>query len=66
MQTSSNDQENGDEDFYLDVDSLQTHGINVADLKKLKTAGICTVRGLKMMTKKKLCQVILSLALSSK
>jgi hypothetical protein len=32
----------------------QNHGINVADLKKLKSAGICTIRGLKMNTKKKL------------
>ena len=46
-----------DEDFIVDIDSLQAHGINVADLKKLKSAGICTIRGLKMNTKKKLCQI---------
>ena len=34
-------------DFFVDLDGLQTHGINVADIKKLKAAGICTVRGLK-------------------
>jgi len=44
-------------DFFIDVDQLQTQGINVADLKKLKSAGICTTRGLKMITKKKLCNI---------
>ena len=34
-------------DFFVDLDGLQAHGINVADIKKLKAAGICTVRGLK-------------------
>ena len=29
----------------------------MADLKKLKAAGICTVRGLRMITKKKLCAI---------
>ena len=44
-------------DFYQDIDLLQSHGINVADIKKLKTAGICTVRGIQMTTKKKLCAI---------
>lgn len=44
-------------DFFIDVDQLQSQGINVADLKKLKSAGICTTRGLKMITKKKLCNI---------
>ena len=46
-----------DEEFIVDIDSLQNHGINVADLKKLKSVGICTIRGLKMNTKKRLCQI---------
>ena len=47
-----------DEDsFYQDIELLQTHGINVADIKKLKSAGICTVRGFQMVTKKKLCNI---------
>ena len=46
-----------DEDFYQDIELLQNHGINVADIKKLKTAGICTVRGIQMITKKKLCNI---------
>ncbi|KAF8786916.1 Meiotic recombination protein DMC1/LIM15 like protein [Argiope bruennichi] len=36
------------------IDLLQEHGINVADIKKLKTTGICTIKGLQMTTKKKL------------
>ena len=48
--------EEGD-DFYQDIEMLQSHGINVADIKKLKTAGICTVRGIQMITKKKLCAI---------
>jgi len=47
----------GEDDFYVDVEQLQTAGINMADLKKLKAAGICTIRGLNMITKKKLCQI---------
>lgn len=45
------------DDFYQDVDLLQNHGINMADIKKLKTAGICTIKGLQMTTKKKLCAI---------
>ncbi|PRD21872.1 UNVERIFIED_CONTAM: Meiotic recombination DMC1/LIM15-like protein [Trichonephila clavipes] len=43
-----------EESFFQDVDLLQEQGINVADIKKLKTSGICTIRGLQMTTKKKL------------
>ncbi|EEC08841.1 meiotic recombination protein DMC1/LIM15 homolog [Ixodes scapularis] len=46
-----------DEEFFQDIDMLQNHGINVADIKKLKTAGICTVRGVQMTTRKKLCAI---------
>jgi len=46
-----------EDDLYRDVDLLQNHGINVADIKKLKTAGICTIKGLQMITKKKLCAI---------
>lgn len=45
---------NEDEQFFQDVDILQQHGINVADIKKLKCSGICTIKGIHMMTKKKL------------
>ena len=46
-----------EDSFYQDIEMLQNHGINVADIKKLKTAGICTVRGIQMVTKKKLCNI---------
>ncbi|XP_063382041.1 meiotic recombination protein DMC1/LIM15 homolog [Cydia fagiglandana] len=46
-----------EETFFQDVDILQKHGINVADIKKLKTAGICTIKGIQMSTKKKLCNI---------
>ena len=43
--------------FFQDIELLQSHGINVADIKKLKSAGICTIRGIQMTTKKKLCAI---------
>ncbi|OXA65172.1 meiotic recombination protein DMC1/LIM15 homolog [Folsomia candida] len=46
-----------DETFFQDIDLLQNHGINVADIKKLKSVGICTIKGVIMCTKKKLCNV---------
>ena len=46
-----------EESFYRDIEELQNHGINVADIKKLKSAGICTVKGIQMVTKKKLCNI---------
>ncbi|CAG0887575.1 unnamed protein product [Darwinula stevensoni] len=48
------EEEEEEECFFQDVDLLQNHGINVADLKKLKAAGICTVKGVQMTTKRKL------------
>lgn len=51
-----NDEED-EESLFQDIDLLQNHGINVADIKKLKQAGICTVKGIQMTTKKKLCAV---------
>ena len=46
-----------DQELMVDIDQLQAHGINVADIKKLKSAGICTVLGIQMITKKKLCSI---------
>ncbi|KHN77738.1 Meiotic recombination protein DMC1/LIM15 -like protein, partial [Toxocara canis] len=43
--------------FYQDVELLQSHGINVADIKKLQGVGICTIKGIMMTTKKRLCDV---------
>ena len=49
--------EEEEDDFFQDIEMLQNHGINVADIKKLKTAGVCTVRGIQMVTRKKLCNI---------
>lgn len=49
--------EDDEDDFFMDVDVLQNHGINAADIKKLKTAGICTLKGIQMATRKKLCAI---------
>merc|ERR1712183_599671 len=46
-----------EDSIYQDIVLLQNHGINVADIKKLKAAGICTVKGIQMVTKKKLCNI---------
>ncbi|CAG7732672.1 unnamed protein product [Allacma fusca] len=46
-----------DESFFQDIDVLQSHGINIVDLKKLKSAGICTIKGIMMCTKKRLCNI---------
>ncbi|XP_064457152.1 meiotic recombination protein DMC1/LIM15 homolog [Ornithodoros turicata] len=49
--------ETEEEEFFQDIDVLQQHGINVADIKKLKSAGICTVKGIQMTTRKRLCNI---------
>ncbi|XP_071983998.1 meiotic recombination protein DMC1/LIM15 homolog [Engystomops pustulosus] len=46
-----------EESFFQDIDMLQKHGINAADIKKLKSVGICTVKGIQMTTKKALCNI---------
>jgi hypothetical protein len=38
--------------YQYNVDVLQGFGINVADIKKLREAGICTVEALQMSCKK--------------
>lgn len=42
---------------YSEVDKLQTYGINAADLTKLKSAGLCTVLGVLMTTRKDLISI---------
>jgi meiotic recombination protein DMC1 len=39
------------------IDKLQEHNINAADINKLKAAGICTVKGLLMVTRKELLNI---------
>uniref|UniRef100_A0A914UKS0 Meiotic recombination protein DMC1/LIM15 homolog n=1 Tax=Plectus sambesii TaxID=2011161 RepID=A0A914UKS0_9BILA len=43
--------------FYQDVELLQSHGINVSDIKKLQGVGICTIKGIMMTTKRRLNDV---------
>lgn len=38
----------------ITIDKLQEHGINALDITELKGAGICTVKGLLMVTRKEL------------
>ena len=42
---------------YVSIDTLQEHNINAADITKLKAAGICTVKGLLMVTRKELLNI---------
>ncbi|KAH8554362.1 meiotic recombinase Dmc1 [Umbelopsis sp. PMI_123] len=49
--------EGDDELYFTEVDQLQNYGINVADINKLKSAGICTVRGIHMATRRSLCKI---------
>ncbi|OQR76839.1 meiotic recombination protein DMC1/LIM15-like [Tropilaelaps mercedesae] len=45
-------------DFIIqDIGLLQEHGINVSDINKLQGAGICTLRGVQMATRKKLINI---------
>ncbi|KAA0195613.1 hypothetical protein HAZT_HAZT010301 [Hyalella azteca] len=43
--------------FFTDIDEMQAHGINAADIKKLKSVGICTIKGVQMTTRRKLCAI---------
>ncbi|KAH9400790.1 Meiotic recombination protein dmc1 [Tyrophagus putrescentiae] len=57
MMTTQQSQQSQAEDLFQDVDLLQSHGINVLDIKKLKSAGICTIKGINMCMKKKMVQI---------
>ena len=43
--------------FFQDIDELQKAGINAADISKLKAAGVCTVKGVQMCTRKLLLNI---------
>ena len=45
-----------DED-YVSIDELQNHGIGAADIQKLKMAGICTIKGVHMTSRRCLLKV---------
>ncbi|CAG8794611.1 19934_t:CDS:10 [Gigaspora margarita] len=49
--------EEEEELFYTEIDELQNHGIGAADITKLKSAGICTVRAIHMTTRRNLCKI---------
>jgi len=57
QQEAIQSEEEEEEVYFQDIDILQNHGINVADIKKLKSVGICTVKGIQMQTKRKLLQI---------
>lgn len=42
---------------FISIDKLQDHGINAGDINKLKQAGVCTVKGLLMITKKEILSI---------
>ena len=41
----------------MSIDRLQEHNINASDIAKLKGSGICTVKGLLMVTRKDLLNI---------
>ncbi|XP_074596621.1 meiotic recombination protein DMC1/LIM15 homolog [Brevipalpus obovatus] len=49
--------EAGEEDTFQEVDKLMEQGIPSGDLKKLKAAGIYTIKGIHMVLRKKLLQI---------
>src|SRR5262249_54528818 len=46
-----------DDGSILAVEELQNHGIGAADIQKLKVAGICTVKGVNMTSRRYLLKV---------
>uniref|UniRef100_UPI00358F2FEF meiotic recombination protein DMC1/LIM15 homolog n=1 Tax=Myxine glutinosa TaxID=7769 RepID=UPI00358F2FEF len=56
-QEEDEEQQSDEDSVFQDADMLQKFGINVADIKKLKSVGICTVKGIQMATKKALCNI---------
>ena len=53
----SNEEIEAIEPSFDSIEKLQQAGINIADIKKLKEAGICTVGAVLMETKKHLANV---------
>ncbi|KAH0472509.1 MAG: uncharacterized protein KVP18_004717 [Porospora cf. gigantea A] len=49
--------EHEDSNGFIPIDKLQSLGINVADINKLKSAGLCTVLSVVQSTRKELCNV---------
>lgn len=47
----------GTDEEFVAVDELQNHGIGAADIQKLKLAGICTVKGIHMTSRRCLLKI---------
>lgn len=45
------------EEEILSIEQLQDHGISMSDILKLKQTGICTIKGLLMMTRRNLSKI---------
>lgn len=41
----------------IEIENLQSHGIQLSDINKLKSAGICTLKGASMMSKRQLYKI---------
>lgn len=46
-----------EETFFQDLEALLDHGIPASDIQKLKKAGINTVKGVQMTTRKRLMEI---------
>lgn len=46
-----------EESFFQDLEALLDHGVAASDIQKLKKAGVNTVKGVQMMTRKKLMEI---------
>ena len=58
MQKESSQEESSEDNLTsTTIDRLQEYGINAADINKLKSAGICTAKGLLMVTRKELLNI---------
>lgn len=58
MQTSYGGTAGAEDDgTILAVEDLQNHGIGAADIQKLKIAGICTIKGVNMTSKRCMLKV---------
>ncbi|KAG0440847.1 Meiotic recombination protein DMC1/LIM15 like protein [Dictyocoela muelleri] len=53
----SNISQQNEETLIVPIEELQNHGIGMADILKLKQAGICTLKGVYMLNKKALCKI---------
>ncbi|MCJ1343996.1 Meiotic recombination protein dmc1, partial [Peltigera leucophlebia] len=55
--STAGDEYGDDEDFIIDIDSIQAHGVGAADITKLKTNGYYTIASVHSATRKTLLKV---------